>query len=148
MTTTPENEARLGELIDLGNRLVAEIESFTKEGGQQFVTLAHRARSNRRMIVVIGVSLLLDVMITIATVFGWVQVSRNEQNITALTNRLDTAQTTLRRNAFCPLYQVFLDQKSAAGRAAAPDPKKYDQQFAVIQNGYDTLGCSQFVSSQ
>jgi hypothetical protein len=56
------------------------------------------------------------------------------------------AQTTQRQKALCPLYQVFLDSKSPEGRAAAPDPLKYDHAFKVIQEGYDALECSDFIS--
>jgi hypothetical protein len=146
--TTPENDERLNELIDIGARLLGEIESFTQEGGRQFVSLAQRARTNRRMITVIGVSLLLDVVLTVATVFGWVAVSRNEHRITTLTERLDIAQTVQRQKALCPLYQLLLDSKSAAGRAAAPDPAAYDHAFKVISDGYGVLECSAFISGQ
>lgn len=145
--SNPENEARLEELINLGTRLIGQIESFTSEGGKQFVNLAQRARANRRAIWLLGLSFLLDLGLTGFMVFGQVQISSNENGISHLTDRLNTAQTTQRQKALCPLYQLLLDSKSDAGRAAAPDKKAYDHAFTVIQTGYDALDCSAFISS-
>jgi hypothetical protein len=147
MTTTPENDARLEELIEVGTRLLGQIETFTQEGGRQFVNLAQRARANRRGLWFLGASLLLDVVLTVIMAFGWVQVSSNEHDISALTTRIDYSQTVQRQKALCPLYQLLLDQKSAAGRAASPDPKAYDHAFQVIETGYNALDCSSFISS-
>lgn len=145
--TTPENDAKLEELITVGTRLLGQIEAFTQEGGKQFVSLAHRARTDRRAIWVIGLSLFLDLALTVTVVFGQIQTSHNEHDISTLAARLDTAQTTQRQKALCPLYQLLLDSRSDAGRAASPDKKAYDHAFSVIQSGYDALNCSVFINS-
>jgi len=145
--TNPENEAKIEELIGLGSRLLLQIEAFTTEGGKQFVNLAQRARANRRAIWLLGLSILLDLALTAFMIFSQIQISSNEHQIGDLTNRLDTAQTTQRQKALCPLYQLLLDSRSDAARKASPDPKAYDHAFAVIQSGYNALDCSVFIDS-
>jgi hypothetical protein len=144
---TPDRD-RLEELIRVGQSLLVEIQNFAKAGGQQFTALAGRARSNRRAIVALSVSLALDIALTVIMAIGWVQVTDNDDRIAALTERLDQAQTVQRQKALCPLYQLLLDSKSAASRAAAPDPKAYDHAFEVIQSGYDAFQCSVFIAGQ
>lgn len=144
--TSPENDQKLEDLLDLGTRLVSQIEAFTREGGTQFVSLAHRARTNRRAIWLLSTSFFLDLVLTVIMGFGWIQVAHNEHQISALTSRLDYSQTIQRQKALCPLYQLLLDQKSAAGRKAAPSTAAYDHAFRVIQDGYNALSCSAFIS--
>lgn len=144
--STPESDAKLQELISVGTQLLGQISEFAEKSGIQFVSLAEKTRSNRRAIAVMAVSLALDILLTLAMVFSQLQINRTDHQITALTDRLDKAQTTQRQKALCPLYQLLLDSKSDAGRAAAPDKKAYDHAFSVIQSGYDALDCSSFIS--
>jgi hypothetical protein len=145
--TNPDSDARLEELISVGARLLGEIESFTREGGTQFVTLARAHRADRRAIWLIGASLVLDLVLTAVMAFGWVQVSNNQHSIANVNSRIDYSQTVERQKVLCPLYQLLVDSKSAAGRAASPDPKEYDHTYAVVQQGYDALGCAAYISS-
>lgn len=145
--TSPENDAKLEELIGLGTQLLGRIEAFTQEGGKQFVRLAQRSRANRRGLWFLGASLLLDIILTVVMVFSQVQISGNERNISALTDRIDYSQTVQRQKALCPLYQLLLDSKSAAARAAATDKNAYDHAFSVIQTGYNVLDCSAFIGT-
>jgi len=149
-TETPEGpqDDRMERLITLAERLVQEIDEFTKAGGEQFVSLAQRARTNRRLITLAIGSIILDLVITAVLSVGWVQVVNNDHRITGLTERLDVAQTVQRQKALCPLYQLLLDSKSAAGRKAAPDPVAYDHAFVVIESGYQALECSDFIKAQ
>lgn len=143
----PEERAeRADELISIGNALIAEIEILTKDSGDQFLSLAKRARTNRMLILVTIFSVLIDFALSIAMIFVMIAMQHNTDRIDALTQRLDTAQTVQRQKALCPLYQIFLDSKSAAGRAAAPDPEKYDHAFVVIKQGYDALECDQYIT--
>jgi hypothetical protein len=152
LTTEPNPEAerpeqdRLGRLAELASEIVGELENLANDSGKQFVSLARRTRTNQRLITVMILSLVLDVILSVFLALGLVQVRGNEHDISALTTRLDISQTVQRQKALCPLYQLFLDSRSAAGRAAAPDPVKYDHSFEVIQDGYDVLGCSAFIT--
>lgn len=145
--STPETDTQVQELITVGTRILEQIEEFTSSSGVQFVSLARRAQANRRAIWMIGVSVFLDVVLTVFMVFRQVQISHNETSISDLASRLDYSQTVQRQKALCPLYQLLLDQESAAGRAAASDPKAYDHAFQVIRSGYGVLSCSTYIKS-
>lgn len=145
--TPPESEGRLDRLIGLATELNTEIEDLTRDSGKQFVSLAKTARTNRTLIVVTIFSLLIDLAITgVLAVIG-TGMQHNTDRIDALTQRLDEAQTVQRQKALCPLYGVMMDSKSAQGRAVAPDPKKYDNAFKVIHDGYVVLECDKYLKT-
>jgi hypothetical protein len=138
MTQEPEPTGdRLAQLTEVARQLLSEINGLTEKSGEQFVSLARRARDNRRMI-------WAAIVLTVATGLGLFQVTINAAHIDDLTQRLDVAQTTQRQKALCPLYQVLLDLKSPQGRERAPDPVKYDHAFAVMEDGYQVLNCAEF----
>ena len=148
MTTekVPGKDDRKTELAALAAQLIAEVDELSRDSGNQFVSLAKRARTNRLLIIATAASVLIDLVITVILAIIGAGMQQNTNRIDALTQRLDTAQTTQRQNALCPLYQIFLDSKSAAGRKAAPDPQKYDHAFTVIADGYKALDCDQFIT--
>ena len=135
---------RLTQLTEVARELLEEITELKEEGGEQFVNLAKRARSNRHMIWALVVSLALDVLLTAGFGLGLMRVDSSNDRIDALTQRMNVAQTTQRQKALCPLYQLFIDSKSPEGRKAAPDPEKYDHAFQVIEDGYQALNCAEF----
>src|SRR5882762_10052531 len=144
---TPGKAAdRQTQMIDLAQQLLGEIENLGEKSGNQFVSLARRARTNRILITVTIVSVAIDLAITVVLALIGTGMQHNTDRIDSLTQRLDTAQTVQRQKALCPLYQIFLDSKSPQGRAAAPDPKKYDHAFVVIADGYKALQCDQFIT--
>ncbi len=143
MTTEQEAE-KLDRLIREAQDLGAEVEQLASNTGVQFVSMAQVLRFNRRMLwaVSIGGALLTGVVVILVTLI--IGVQSNTDRIDGVTQRLDATQTAQRQRALCPLYQIFLDSKSPEGRAAAPDPEKYDHAFDVIQKGYDVLDCASF----
>jgi len=143
----PQNSDRLATLISVAERLIAEVDELAQDSGAQFVSLAKRAQTNRRLITLVIVGSVLDIVLTVVMIFAMVGMQNNTDRINALTQRLDTAQTVQRQKALCQLYQIFLDSKSPQGRKAAPDPKKYDHAFVVIKQGYEALNCDQFITS-
>jgi alpha-glucuronidase len=137
---TDQEAEKLDRLILAARELGQEVEELAAESGVQFVSLAKTARHNRIMIWGVVAGGILDILLTIALgLFGF--------QLSSLTDQLNTTQTTQRQRALCPLYGVFLDSKSAAGRKAAPDPDKYDHAFEVIADGYRVLGCAEFLKS-
>ncbi len=142
----PPKEDRQAHLIALATSLISEIDELGTKSGDQFVSLAKRAQTNRRLIFVVIAGGVLDLLLTIVLGFTVTGMVANTNRIDTLTQRLDTAQTTQRQKALCPLYQIFLDSKSPQGRKAAPDPKKYDHAFVVIADGYKALQCDQFIT--
>lgn len=137
---------RLPTLITLAEQLIAEVDELSRDSGKQFVSLAKRARTNRMLITITAASVLIDLVLTAVLTIVGIGMQRNTDRIDALAQRLDQAQTVQRQKALCPLYQIFLDSKSAAGRKAAPDPKKYDHAFIVIKQGYNALECDQYIT--
>src|SRR5881628_3976659 len=119
--TPGKTEDRQAQMIDLAQQLLSEIEEIGEKSGNQFVNLAKRARTNRQLIMLVIIGGLLDIVLTVAMIFAMVGMQHNTDRIDTLTKRLDNAQTVQRQKALCPLYQVFLDSKSSAGRKAAPD---------------------------
>jgi hypothetical protein len=132
--------AEVEALVEAATGLMDKVHKLAQDEGIQFTTLAKKAHETRVLAVVAITGLILDVVLTFAMAFGGWQLKH-------LTNRLDVAQTTTRQKALCPLYQVFLDSESPAGRKAAPDPVKYDHAFKVIREGYSALECSKFIDS-
>lgn len=143
---TPGKAERQVQMIDLARQLINEIDDLGTKAGDQFVSLAKRARTNRILIVVTIASVMIDLVLTVVLGIIGVGMQHNTDRIDALTQRLDNSQTVQRQKALCPLYQIFLDSKSEAGRKAAPDPKKYDHAFVVIADGYKALQCDQYIT--
>lgn len=135
---------RLAQLTEVARELLDEITAMKAEGGEQFVSLAKRARSTRRMIWAVIAGFTMVAALTVVLGFSLVRVDNNADRIDALTQRLDIAQTDTRRRAWCPLYSLLLGSKSPLGRKAAEDPKAYDHAFEVIADGYRALNCSEF----
>lgn len=146
MVKEPEQPTQVQALVEAAQHLMVQVDALGKEGGVQFTSLAKRSRSNRRLGIIAISGLVLDVVLSVVLSIGLIQVRANETDIHRLTDRLNTSQTVTRQQALCPLYQIFLDSRTPAGRAAAPDKAKYDHAFEVIQKGYDVLGCASFIA--
>lgn len=142
--TTPEKADRLTEIAALLPQLIDEVQTLGKDSGEQLVSLADRARSNRRLIVGLAVSVAFDILLSVILLgFGFALHNSNDA-IDTLTDRLNTAQTTQRQKALCPLYTLFLAADTPAARAAAKDKAVFDHSFVVVRQGYDALECAQF----
>jgi hypothetical protein len=143
--TKDETEDRLERIAELAQLLRDEAHGLRTETDGVLSRLSRRAQVNRRMLWIVIVSLALDLALSVVLAVALVQVSRNDRSIGALTDRLDTQQTTTRRNSLCPLYTLLKDGDTASARAAAPDKAAYDHATQVIRDGYKALGCVQFV---
>lgn len=142
---SPDPNVRMDRLISMATQLTDEIEEMATESGHQFTSLAKTARTNRRLIWGTIIGGFLDIVLTVVLAIIGVGVTSNTHRIDTLTNQLNQDNTAARKRALCPLYGIFKDSKSAAGRAAAPDPKKYDHAYEVINQGYLVLGCDKFL---
>lgn len=145
MATSPDPD-RLTLLAQQASDLAHEYAGLAEASGEQFVSLARRAQVNRRMIWIVTVSLAVDLALSVILSVALVGVVSNERKINALAARLDTSQTTTRKNSLCPLYTLLLAGQTPAARAAAPDKAAYDHAAMVVRDGYDALGCSEFVT--
>jgi hypothetical protein len=130
----------LRQLVKTTPELAEQIRTLGRDTGDQFVTLAHWAKANRRLIWALGVSLVLDLVLTFALAWDTVRVD-------SLTHRIDVAQTTQRQKALCPLYGLFLSSENPKSRAAYPEgPAAYDRAFGVIKQGYNALDCTSYLT--
>jgi hypothetical protein len=143
MTKEQESE-RLARLTELAGELLNEVQSLTEGSGEQLAALSRREKANRRMIQVIIVGIVAIVGLVAALTVALVQVDSNADRIADLTLRLDTSQSLYRRQALCPLYQVFLDYQTPDSRKRAPDPEQYDRAVSLIKQGYKVLKCEKF----
>lgn len=142
----PENrEERVNRLISMAVELTDEVEELARESGAQFTSLAQTARKNRILIWALMGSLALDVVITVILVLVGVGQMENTDRIDRLATQTSEVQTAQRQRALCPLYGIFRDSKSEEGRKRAPDPEKYDHAFEVIEDGYQFLGCDDYL---
>jgi hypothetical protein len=136
---------RVSRLIGMAVELTEEVEELARDSGQQFTSLARTARKNRMMIWALVGSMLLDVVITVALMIVGSGVVDNTRRIDDFSQQLRADNTAQRQRALCPLYGIFRDSKSEAGRKAAPDKAAYDHAFEVIEDGYAVLGCAEFL---
>lgn len=139
----PTND-ELARLIAMADELAQETRQLGGSTADTVERLGKRARTNRVLIYGLIGSFALDIMLTIVLAFGFVGLQQQSDRLDTITQRLNVAQTVQRQKALCPLYQVFLDSKSPEARARSVDPKKYDEAFKTIEDGYNALKCSEF----
>jgi hypothetical protein len=100
--------------------------------------LVKRSRTNRKWILLLAASLVLDLALTVSMVFVVGQADRN-------THRIDTIVQVQHDAALCPLYRLFIssDTPANADRAAAQgqDRAERARQFAIIRASYAALHC-------
>lgn len=145
--TTPEEKTpadRLGEIADMLPKLLTEVTELANESGVQFVSLAQRARTNKRMIFWLAVSVTFDIALSILLAFGFTALNDSQAQVNTLTQRLNLAQTVQRQQVLCPLYTLFLANDTPKARAAAPDKAQFDHAYVVIRQGYTVLSCADF----
>lgn len=143
---TPDSE-RIEELTRAANELIREVDSINKTSGERVDILAQDAKrlakdAKRSKRVTIALSVIVGVLVILAPL-----VVIALRSTIQITSRLDSASTTSRQKALCPLYEVFLASDTKEARKAAPDPAARDRAFVVIRSGYEALGCKEFKGS-
>jgi hypothetical protein len=149
-TTPPEQEptdqSRVDRLIRMAVELTGEVETLPHDIGTHFVSLASSTRRNRLMIWALAGSMFLDVIITVVLVFVGAATVKNTDRLNQVTSDLSATQTEQRTRALCPLYGVLKGAESPEGKArSALPPDEYDHAFEVINEGYLTLKCDEFL---
>ncbi len=133
------NAADIKALADSAAALVERIDGLTNGTGDQLVVLAQTAKRNRRMIIALSVSILLDIALTVLMAFGMSYMND-------LTKRIDETQRVTTVEVLCPLYQQFVNADTPAQRELAKkngqDMKARDEASRVIHHSYDVLGCA------
>lgn len=132
------NESDIRDLANNARALVERIDRLTNGTGDQLVGLSVYQKRNRRMIYALGVSLLLDIVLTILMAFGL-------SYLNSLTTRVDHAQQLTQTEVLCPLYKQFINSDTPKSRELAgkngQDLDARDEAFRVIRRSYLILGC-------
>jgi hypothetical protein len=84
-------------------------------------------------------------LVCVILVFLVIGQRANTDRIDKIATQTLATQTAQRQRALCPLYGIFVDSKSAEGRARSADPEQYDHAFEVIEEGYRFLECDQYL---
>ena len=143
---TSQNDDDIAALAEAARQLVQKVDGINVKTGDTIVGLGTATKNNRRMILIVAVSVILDLLLTGLVFFGLSGVNDNSQRLSQVTERLDLAQTEGRQKSLCPLYTLLLGAKSDKARAVNPDgPAAYDKAFKVIEEGFNGLHCQDFV---
>lgn len=146
---TNSEKDQLAHLLALADELAQETQKLSGKTADNMVRLSKRTTRNSTLIWGLAGSFLLDILLTIILAFGLVQIDNNQDDINAVTDRLDNAQSEQRQRGLCPLYALFYDltdtpEERKAGKARSDSPEKYDAQVRVIEQGYKNLKCAEF----
>lgn len=142
---TDQEAAKLDQLLEQAQLLTDQFAEIASSSGRQFVTLARTAKENRRLIWLMAVGGALLTVVCVVLAFLVIGQRSNTERIGDLAESTSATQIAQRQRALCPLYGIFVDSKSEQGRAAAPDPEKYDHAFEVIEEGYRFLECDKYL---
>lgn len=135
-----QDQNRWSELASIASQLSREHAELSEQQSNHVAILAKYTRKTRKIVYSLIASLILDLFLTGFLAFTHAKLDNVTKNV-------QYSQTVQRQRVLCPLYTVFLQSRSAEGRKRAPDPKKYDEAFKVIADGYRTLECQNVVEA-
>ncbi len=139
---TSSNSDKLDILTDTANDLVSEVNKLNEGTGKSVAGLSTRIRRNQRVQAVVIASFVLDLILTVVLALNVSHTQTNADQLHAITDRLDYNANVQRKQVLCPLYKLFVDSRSDAGRKAYPKgPKEYDRLFGILQGSYNALQC-------
>jgi len=136
-----DRDARIESLAKQAEALSAGVTDLMNGTGTAIVGLAKRGRSTRRLVMMIGLSLVLDVLLTLAVTFT---VTRME----GTSNRVDKLSSNLRQQT-CGILQILVNadtpQAAAMAKARGDDMKARANSFQLIHHSYAALTCAQLI---
>lgn len=139
------NRNKLDALSEKADELVTEINRLSTGTGRQLEGVEKKQRRNAKIGLLVLLSFVIDVVVTVVVGFTVFETSSNTDKVDKITQRLDYQQTVTRKKVLCPLYQIFVDSKSAEARKTyVKGPKEYDRIFGIIQDSYNTIECAKF----
>lgn len=137
------NRNKLDDLTEQAGELVAQINHLNAGTGVEVEGLNKKVRRSQKMMILIGVSLVANLVLTVTVAFTVRSTVENTDKVDTVTQRLDYQQDVTRKQVLCPLYQIFVDSKTEQGRQAYPKgPKAYDENFAIIEKSYNVIQCA------
>lgn len=136
------------KLLALADRLESRLAAID-DTVKSVQKLQRSSQTNRKLIIGLCVSLILDLLLTTAMGIGIIRVNDNSHKTDILADKVNTEVTVQRVEALCPLYQLFVDADTTTSRAAAAargdDMVIRDKAFSIIRKSYDALRCRDFV---
>lgn len=138
-----EVKRKLDRLTEVAEELTQEIDTLQSATGQQNNTVLRRLTRNKRVMILVLISFLVDIGVTIGLAVTINHTANTTDKVNNITARLNYGQDVQRRKVLCPLYQIFVDSKSEAARKTYPKGvKEYDRVFGIIQRSYNVLECN------
>lgn len=136
----------MDRLADAANDLNSTLNRLNRETGSALQGLSRVARTNRRAIIALAVSLAVDVALTVVLGGMWSRQQHNTERLNALTARLDYSQTVQRQKVLCPLYTLLIASEKTEPPGLTEDQRtQRAASFKVIHDGYDVLDCLSFI---
>lgn len=137
------DRARIDALTETANDLIQEINKLNTGTGKSVESLNTKMRRNKHIMWVVIASLIVDIAITVGLTLTVNNTQQNSERIDKITQRLDYNANVQRKKVLCPLYEIFVNSRSEAGKAQYPQgPEAYDKTFDSIQGQYDALNCT------
>ena len=126
-------------VLDMSKRLnTTERMQKELESQQQALAEQQQATHTQRGINwILGISLALDIILSIAVGYGYVRSYSNAQHIAEI-------QTRTSDEVLCPLYEVFLQSVNhpAPSQINTPEKKaRFEAAAKIVRDGYAALGC-------
>lgn len=118
--------------LNTTERMQQELGTQQEEIKAQAKRLTTQKTINRAL----ALSLLFDIVLSIAVCLGYLQIDRNADSIGNIQNRTSS-------EVLCPLYGLLVDQIANTDPEDIPEDEKEDfaKQVAVITRGYEALDC-------
>lgn len=136
------SQDKLHALTQTANDLVNEVNKLNEGTGKSVDSLTTRVRRNQHVQIIVLASFILDILLTVVLAINISHTQGNADRLNDITQRLDYNANVQRKQVLCPLYKVFVDSKSDAGRQAYPKGvKEYDRLFNILQGSYNALQC-------
>lgn len=143
-TMPPQNEVAGGEAGDRDAQIAAlakqaqalgeGVSALAADQGTAIVGLARRGRSTRRVVTWLGVSLVLDVLLTLAFSYSVFSVNSLSSNT---------------RTQLCGMLQIFVNsdtpKNEALAKARGDDMAVRAASFTLIRHSYNALDCAKLV---
>ena len=143
------------ELLETANKLALQFDQFNASVDKatavrdELRTLRKTGSTNRRFIVTLALSFVLDFALTIVLAVVANNQMTSTDRLDELTSQLNAEVTTQKVLALCPLYQLFINadipQARESAGARGDNLEDRDKAFAVIHQSYDALRCKDFI---
>lgn len=134
-------DARIEALARQAEVLSQGVSDLMEGTGTAIVGLAKRGRSTHRWVVLIGASLLLDLLLTLVVTFTLTRVESTGHRVDGLSTNL--------RGQICGMLTIFVNSDTPANAAVAKargdDMTARANSYAIIHRSFTALECSKLV---